>query len=220
MFKQITVYAALVSIATIGSCLARPAEMPNDLPMPPVIELPAEAGADVAIRYQVADPAAFQLDGNLPTQAKLTEIVTWLAGNFDLPAIYDHPGVELAPAMKIAAMRYKGVLSDRWREDSIHDPAVQAAHRREVVAVYNDTTKTIVLPESWTGATPAELSILVHEMVHHLQNLGKLRYECAGAREKPAYLAQDHWLKLHGLDFEKEFEVDKFTIVVSSACMN
>ena len=216
MFKQI-VYTALVSFAMIGSSLAQSAD---DIQTPPVIEWLAEAGVDVATRYQVADPEAFQLDGNLPTQAKLTEIVTWLAGNFDLPAIYDHPGVELSTAMKIAGMRYKGALSDRWREDSIYDPAVQAAHRREVVAIYNDKTKTIFLPESWTGSNPAELSVLVHEMVHHLQNLGKLRYECAGAREKPAYLAQDHWLKLHGLDFEKEFEVDKFTIVVSSACMN
>ena len=110
-------------------------------------------------------------------------------------------------------------MSDRWREDSIYDPAVQAAHQRDVVAVYNDRTQTIVLDEAWTGATPAELSVLVHEMVHHLQNLAQLRYECSAAREKPAYLAQDQWLKLYGLDLEKEFEIDKFTIVASSACM-
>lgn len=221
MFKKITVYALLVSFPMIGSCLAQPAEKPNDIQMPPVIERPPEqAMAAAAIRYEVAGSRAFQPGAGRRTQAMLTEIVTWLASNFDLPAIYDHPGVELAPAMKIAAMRYKGVLSDRWREDSIYDPAVQAAHQRDVVAIYNDKTKTIVLPESWTGASPAELSVLVHEMVHHLQNLGKIKYECPAAREKLAYLAQDHWLKLHGLDLEKEFEVDKLTIVVSSACMN
>ena len=191
MFKQIAVYAALASFAMAGSGLA-----------------------------QSAGPGAFQPEAGRPTQAKLTEIVTWLASNFDLPAIYDHPSVELAPARKIVAMRYKGVLSDRWREDSIDDPAVLAAHQRNVVAVYHDKTKTIVLPESWTGANPVELSILVHEMVHHLQNLGKLEYECPAAREKPAYLAQDQFLQLHRLDLEKEFEIDKFTLVARSACMS
>jgi hypothetical protein len=42
--------------------------------------------------------------------------------------------------------------------------------RREAVAVYDDLTKTIFLPHSWKGETPADLSVLVHEMVHHLQN--------------------------------------------------
>ena len=57
-------------------------------------------------------------------------------------------------------------------------------------------------------------------MVHHLQNLAGLKFACAGEREKPAYLAQDKWLRLHGLELEKEFEVDMFTVVALSACMN
>jgi hypothetical protein len=96
---------------------------------------------------------------------------------------------------------------------------VPAAHQREVVAIYNDMTKTIFLSDTWTGTTPAELSVLLHEMVHHLQNLAGLTYDCPAAREKPAYLAQDRWLQRHGLDLEKEFEIDKFTLVVSSACL-
>jgi hypothetical protein len=60
----------------------------------------------------------------------------------------------------------------------------------------------------------------VHEMVHHLQNLAGLKFACAGEREKPAYLAQDKFLRQHGLDLEKEFDVDMFTVVAISACMN
>lgn len=221
MFRQITLCAALVSFAMAGSSWAQKAGAPNEVSMPPVIEWPPEQGDQVSgIKYEISDTADFPAGAARPTRALLTDIVTWLASNFGLPAIYDHPRVELAPRMKIAAMRYKGVLSDRWREDSIYDPAVQAVHQRDVVAIYNDTTKTIVLSESWTGANPAELSVLVHEMVHHLQNLGQLKYECPGAREKPAYLAQDQWLNLHGLDLESEFEIDKFTLLVNSACMS
>ena len=60
---------------------------------------------------------------------------------------------------------------------------MHAAQAREVVAVYHDATRTIFLSDAWTGASPADLSVLVHEMVHHLQNLAGLRYECPAARE-------------------------------------
>lgn len=221
MLKQITVYAALVTFATVGSSLAQIVERPNDYPMPPVIQWPQEQVGEVsAIKFKALGVAEFLPNAARPTQALLTEIVTWLSANFDLPAAYDHPRVEFAPALKLAGMRYKGLLPQGWREDSIHDPAVQAAHQREVVAVYNDTTKTIFLSSAWVGATPAELSILVHEMVHHLQNLGNFKYECSAAREKLAYQAQDQWLKRFGQDLEKEFEIDMLTLLVTSACMN
>ena len=86
--------------------------------------------------------------------------------------------------------------------------------------MYDDSSRTIYLPQRWTGATVAEQSVVVHEMVHHLQNVAGLKYECGGAREKLAYLAQAEWLKRHGLDLEKEFEVDMFTVVAMSGCMN
>ena len=92
-------------------------------------------------------------------------------------------------------------------------------HAREVIAVYDDEMKTIYLPEGWTGATPAERSVLVHEMVHHLQNLGKLKYECPPAREELAYAAQDRWLGLSGLNLADEFEIDPFMLTVSTRCI-
>jgi hypothetical protein len=150
----------------------------------------------------------------------LTEIVTWLSANFDLPAIQDHPSVEFVSPAKLASMRNedRGFLPDRTRETGVYAP-VEAAHQREVVALYAGTTKTIFLSNSWTGTTPAEQSVLVHEMVHHLQNLGKVKFECPMAREKLAYMAQDQWLKRFGKDLETEFEVDMFTVLVSSSCM-
>jgi hypothetical protein len=193
-------YAALVSLATISPCLAQTAGSPSDVATPPVIE---------------SQPNAAR-----PTDASLTEIVTWLSGKFDLPPIYNHPRVEFAAPMQLARMRYSGLLSDRPQVTiGGSDPTAQGAYQREVVAIYNDKTRTIVLPDGWKGKTPTEQSILVHEMVHHLQNMAGLKYECPAAREKPAYWAQDAWLALHGLDLETEFEIDKFTLVVSSACI-
>ena len=41
--------------------------------------------------------------------ALLTTIVLWLSTNFDLPASYDHPLVQLVPETKIIELRYKGI---------------------------------------------------------------------------------------------------------------
>jgi hypothetical protein len=72
----------------------------------------------------------------------------------------------------------------------------------------------------WTGKTPAELSILVHEMVHHLQNVGQLQFACPEEREELAYKAQDQWLGLFGHDLLHDFDMDAFTIAVKSKCFN
>jgi hypothetical protein len=64
-----------------------------------------------------------------------------------------------------------------------------------------------------------ELSVLVHEMVHHLQNAGGLKYACAQAREKTAYQAQDKWLRQFGRNLTVAFALDPMTVLVRTNCM-
>src|SRR5262245_12235420 len=105
----------------------------------------------------------------------ITLIIAWLSSNFDLPATYEHPSVQLVSSQHLVAMRYGAIAS---------------AGGSQPLALYHDSSRTIYLSDNWTGATPAELSVLVHEVVHHLQNVGKLTYQCAAAREALAYAAQ------------------------------
>lgn len=137
----------------------------------------------------------------------LTAIVMWLSANLGLPAIHDHPRIELAPPAAMVAVRLGGGTA----------PSVSG---RELEALYDDRSRTIYLPPGWTGATPAELSVLVHEMVHHLQNVGGLNYDCPEARERPAYLAQDKWLALFGRNLMDAFELDPMTVLVRTKCMH
>jgi hypothetical protein len=148
--------------------------------------------------------------------ALLAAIETWLAVQFDLPRAQMHPRIELVPATKIAALRYRGLVPNTGTETA---PGVQAASERDVVAVYSDAAHTIYLPEGWTGSTAAEVSVLVHEMVHHLQNAGRMKYECPQAREKVAYMAQERWLGLFGRSLEQDFELDGFSLLVKTRCM-
>ena len=144
--------------------------------------------------------------------ALLTAIVVWLSANFSISANFDLPHIEYASQTKMLEMRFHEAHSAAQSVNVI-------GRLPDVVAIYDDQRQTIVLPEGWTGTTPAELSVLVHEMVHHLQNVNGQKFECPAAREKPAYLAQDQWLKQFGHTLENDFNVDMFTIVVKSACM-
>ena len=147
------------------------------------------------------------------TRDKLAEIATWLSDRYSLPRVSDMPAVELVPADRLVTLRYKGLLPDRRSLGA----SVEA--KRRIIAVYDDARRTIYLPEGWSGKTLGERSILVHEMVHHLQNLSGQTFECAGAREKLAYQAHDDWLKANGSDLEKEFEIDLFTVLALALCM-
>lgn len=137
-------------------------------------------------------------------KAVLTVIVSWLAVTTDLPASYDHPEVRRAPAEQIAALRY---------------PTVNPAFRPSVLAVYDDAHRIIYLHDKWTGKSAVDLSVLVHEMVHHLQNRGAVKYACQGAREAPAYSAQNRFLGLFGRDVVGAFKLDAMSLKLMTSCL-
>jgi uncharacterized protein DUF6647 len=149
-------------------------------------------------------------------QALLTAMETWVSSQFDLPAIHEHPRIEFAPPAKIASFRFTDLLSDPGAQVEPNNRASSAQH--DTIAIYNDATRTIYLPEGWTGGTPAELSVLVHEVVHHFQNVLRLKYECPQEREKLAYIAQDRWLGLFGHSLSDDFALDPFSLFVKTTC--
>jgi hypothetical protein len=62
------------------------------------------------------------------------------------------------------------------------------------------------------------LSVLVHEIVHYLQDVAQLRYSCPQEREALAYEAQERWLGLFGTSLEAEFDIDRLTLLVTTRC--
>jgi hypothetical protein len=156
--------------------------------------------------------------GTLPTPALMSSIVTWLAENFALPASHDHPRVELASPAQLAAVRYRGLAGPQGLV-VVGEAATPLSLGRDLLAVYDRVNRTMYLREGWTGASAAEISVLVHEMAHHLQNEARITYPCPAASEKLAYEAQGKWLARSNLSLEDEFEVDRFTILVRASCM-
>jgi hypothetical protein len=210
MLRSLLCGFALFTIALAGPVSAQDSGTPSKAIDQHNLEL---TGTD---HHIVLGSAALQ-PGIASRQVLLAAIETWLSVEFDLPAVHGHPQIELVPAAKIAALRYKGMLPDPQTNFAPTDRGATSADH-DTVAVYSDAARTIYLPEGWTGSTPAELSVLVHEVIHHAQNVLGLKYECPQEREKLAYLAQDRWLGLFGRSLASDFDLDPMSLLVKTRC--
>lgn len=126
----------------------------------------------------------------------------WVAQRMALPLPAELPEVAFATREKLTALRYAG----------------EPGGGLEVVALYEESTRTLLMPQGWTGIDVVDLSILVHEMVHFMQDVAGQRFDCPTAREAAAYELQDAWLREAGTSLEAEFEVDGMTLMLLSAC--
>ena len=133
--------------------------------------------------------------------------------NFDLAP------TDALPHIKYEILLRHGIAPQAGFAGSQPSARFGRRYRTETVALYDDRDNTIYLPTKWTGQTPAEVSVLVHEMVHHLQNIAKAKFECPQAREQLAYAAQQKWLALFGRNLNDEFQIDPFTLLVTTRCM-
>jgi hypothetical protein len=183
----------------------------------------AQAGDDATgifripgTNYHVAFGDTARPPAELLTQPLLGAIAAWLSRELDLPVIDRYPAVAIISADAITSLRYRGQLPQGSR--AVAGAEMARPSTDDTVAIYADDSRTIYLAEGWSGRTPADLSILVHEMVHHVQNVLGLKHECPRAREKLAYRAQDRWLALFGHSLETDFELDGFSLLGKTGC--
>lgn len=156
--------------------------------------------AAVVLAAAVASPAAAE-QRTPPTV--LDVISLWLQSAYQLGRPTAQPD--------IVAMSSAELITRRYGAGAVADPT-------EIVALYDAEAGAILVSEGWTGGTVAELSILVHEMVHHLQQEAGTVFACPAERERLAYRAQDDWLKLFGHDLQSAFGIDPALILVATVC--
>lgn len=209
MFTSVRSRAATVAVLT-GLVLSSGAASAFD----DAGESPATAARLPGPGFEVAigpvGPRPARIDPSM-----LTAIVSWLSATYDLPSNDRLPGVAFVPGKAMAALRHATTESpDRVPPQR---PSTDG-HASDLVSLYDDGDRIIYLPLDWSGGTAAELSMLVHEMVHHLQNAAGLIFACPESREKLAYAAQRDWLALSGRDFFEVFETDPFSLMVRTEC--
>jgi hypothetical protein len=171
----------------------------------PRVELP---GIGLVSDFSVIDQAT-----GLPDPQLIEAIGHWLTAELDLPDLRQPPAIAFASPAELVRLRLRGNSADP--APPIFNTTIKVG---DVVALYDPGTRTIYLPEGWEGSTPAELSIVVHEMVHHLQNEAGQKAGCPEYLEGAAFDAQARWLALFGTDLDREFGLDAFTLLVRTNC--
>jgi hypothetical protein len=198
MFKQTSFYVALLALVLSWPVNAQQVNRVGT-PMPPEFNWSLD---EPITRDQITADISKLQPGEIPTTAALTSVVTWVSNTVGLPANYNLPTIERVSHMKLAA--------------AFHGSQFVSPGRG--LGVYDDDRRAILLPSEWTGSKPEDLSILIHEMVHHLQNVAGLQFQCAQEREKLAYIAQEKWLAPSRRSLEMSFGIDPETFLFNTEC--
>jgi hypothetical protein len=150
-----------------------------------------------------------------PVQPRdLVALADWIASELGLPVVADLPRVAMVDPERLPDMRVVAATS------ATQVAATALERSPDLVAFYDDAKKTIYLPLGWSATSPAAVSILVHEMVHHIQNVAELSYPCPESREAPAFAAQAAWLARSGSNLADAFGIDPLTLLVRTRCMH
>jgi hypothetical protein len=138
-----------------------------------------------------------------PDELVLRELAGFLERNTSFGEVESFPTIEF--------MREQDMKELRYGAQSLEAEVL-------VVSLYDRSSATIYLPVGWQGRSPGELSMLIHEMVHYLQDRVGKKFACPQQQEDEALTIQELWLVSHGSNLEKEFGIDPFTRLTTALC--
>jgi hypothetical protein len=84
--------------------------------------------------------------------------------------------------------------------------------RGRLRGLYDPERQEILLVQPWNARSAEDVSVLLHELVHHRQSTH--HWYCPAAQELPANRLQDAWLAERGLDAE----VNWVAVVLDAGC--
>lgn len=131
----------------------------------------------------------------------LTAMIIWLGANSNLDTNHDVPLVIFLPQDQLNHMYYK---------DSAHDG-------NKLHGLYDRDKDTIFLPDTWDRRRPWDLGVLLHEMMHYLQDQNEIKFSCVQEMERDVWPTQRKYLReVH----DYEWEYDELWYWMVSNCTN
>ena len=131
----------------------------------------------------------------------LTALMIWLGANTPFNTNFDVPVVVFLPQEEMNTMYYK---------DNEHEP-------NSLHGMYDKENDIIYLPDDWDRREAWDMGVLVHEMVHYLQDMNEMKFACSAEMEKMAWPIQQFYLKKrHNFDWD----YDKLWFTMISNCHN
>jgi hypothetical protein len=156
------------------------------------------SGFEIVIGERQADPGGRLLEA----------LAIWVGAKLGQPVPTSLPRLVFKPSNQVAVLRFKQYASEMVQQQALPT----------IISIYDARENTIYLRDTWSGATAADLSVLVHELVHHFQEVHQAKFECEAAREAKAFELQEKWLKLFGESLEEDFQIDPFTLLARTSC--
>lgn len=131
------------------------------------------------------------------------EMITWIVGKTGWTK-RKLPHIKFLPHKQIVAL----FSENPGGADGIH-----------IVAAYSDKRHIIYLSNQWDPGSLRDRAALLHELVHHLQDLNKVKVACPAQYEKQAYELTIAWLGDNGVKDPYEFlGIDERYIYLMSHC--
>jgi len=156
------------------------------------------SGFEIVIGERQSDPGGRLLEA----------LAIWVGAKLGQPVPASLPRLVFKPAEQVAILRFRQYASELVKQQA----------QPTIISIYDARENIIYLRDTWSGATAADLSVLVHELVHHFQEAHQAKFECDAAREAKAFELQEKWLRLFGESLEEEFQIDPFTLLVRTSC--
>ena len=109
----------------------------------------------------------------------LTALMIWLGANTSFDTNHDIPNVLFLSQTQMEQMFYKG-----------NDKMPNTLH-----GLYDQESDTIILPDTWDRRKAWDLGVLLHEMVHYLQDQNNMDFNCTAEMERESWPIQQRYLK-------------------------
>ena len=73
----------------------------------------------------------------------------------------------------------------------------------ELHGFYNLEKDVIILKNTWDRRNPWDLSILLHEVIHYVQDINEIQFQCNMEMEKLSWpLQQKYLIEVHGIQWD------------------
>jgi hypothetical protein len=135
----------------------------------------------------------------LPTE-DMPELVSGLENWLDTDA--DWPRRDAPPRIRFV---------NQWQAKA-RQGTTSSFQRGQLRALYDPDLSEILLVLPWDPRNAKDVSVLLHELVHHRQ--APHHWYCPAAQELPAYRLQDAWLAEQGL----AIEINWMAVVLDAGC--
>ena len=99
-------------------------------------------------------------------------------------------------------------MNSLYFKDNDHEP--DSLH-----GLYNKEDDTIILPDDWNKDDPFDMSVLLHELVHYLQDVNGMQFNCTQEMEKDSWPIQQNFLKKV---YNYDWNYDKLWYIMISSC--